>query len=66
MQQHQRRRGIADRGQVPPTASCDHQDRQCDVHVVRGRGDDMPSLEAAISNSFAFGGTNSVLVFARS
>jgi len=35
------------------------------VHVVRGRGDDMPSLEAAISNSFAFGGTNVVLAFKR-
>jgi 3-oxoacyl-[acyl-carrier-protein] synthase II len=53
------------RGQVPPTASCDRPDPQCDVHVVRGRGVDLPSLEAAISNSFAFGGTNVVLAFKR-
>jgi 3-oxoacyl-[acyl-carrier-protein] synthase II len=53
------------RGQVPPTASCDHPDPQCDVHVVRGRGDALPALEAAISNSFAFGGTNVVLAFKR-
>jgi len=53
------------RSQVPPTASCDHPDPQCGVRVVRGQGEDAPSLEAAISNSFAFGGTNVVLAFRR-
>lgn len=50
---------------VPPTASCDHPDPQCDVRVVHGQGEDLPSLQAAISNSFAFGGTNVVLAFKR-
>ncbi|HTP73602.1 MAG TPA: beta-ketoacyl-[acyl-carrier-protein] synthase family protein [Burkholderiaceae bacterium] len=53
------------RGQVPPTASCHDLDPQCDVPVVRGQGIDAPSLDAAISNSFAFGGTNVVLAFKR-
>jgi 3-oxoacyl-[acyl-carrier-protein] synthase II len=53
------------RGQVPPTASCHHPDPECAVPVVRGQGDDTPALEAAISNSFAFGGTNVVLAFKR-
>lgn len=53
------------RGQVPPTASCHDPDPQCDVRVVRGQGEDAPTLDAAISNSFAFGGTNVVLAFKR-
>lgn len=53
------------RREVPPTASCNAPDPQCDVSLVRGEGEAMPSLEAAISNSFAFGGTNVVLAFKR-
>jgi len=32
---------------------------------MRGQGVDLPTLEAAISNSFAFGGTNVALAFRR-
>jgi 3-oxoacyl-[acyl-carrier-protein] synthase II len=51
------------RRQVPPTISCTHQDPQCNVNVVHDAGEDLPTMEAAISNSFAFGGTNVVLAF---
>ncbi|HET7524433.1 MAG TPA: beta-ketoacyl-[acyl-carrier-protein] synthase family protein [Burkholderiaceae bacterium] len=51
------------RRQVPPTIACDHQDPDCGVRLVRGVGVDAPKLQAAISNSFAFGGTNVVLAF---
>lgn len=54
-----------ERGEVPPTASNRTPDPQCDVRVVRGAGERVPSLRAAISNSFAFGGTDVVLAFTR-
>jgi 3-oxoacyl-[acyl-carrier-protein] synthase II len=53
------------RHQVPPTISCERQDPECNVFVVRGCGEEMPTMQAAISNSFAFGGTNVVLAFRR-
>jgi 3-oxoacyl-[acyl-carrier-protein] synthase II len=53
------------RRQIPPTAHCESPDPACAVNLVRGEGIDAPELKAAISNSFAFGGTNAVLVFER-
>jgi 3-oxoacyl-[acyl-carrier-protein] synthase II len=51
------------RGEIPPTASSRVPDPACAVPIVRGAGVRAPALRAAISNSFAFGGTNVVLVF---
>jgi 3-oxoacyl-[acyl-carrier-protein] synthase II len=53
------------RGQVPPTAFCARPDPKCAVPLVREQGEDAPDLQAALSNSFAFGGTNVVLAFQR-
>jgi 3-oxoacyl-[acyl-carrier-protein] synthase II len=53
------------RGQVPPTAFCSRPDPKCAVPLVREQGEAAPKLRAAISNSFAFGGTNVVLAFQR-
>lgn len=49
---------------VPPTATLHDVDPQClgPDHVL-GKGREVPSLRHAISNSFAFGGTNVTLVF---
>jgi 3-oxoacyl-[acyl-carrier-protein] synthase II len=52
--------------QLPPNAHCDAVDPACRLNLVRDAGEHAPGLHAAISNSFAFGGTNSVLVFKRS
>jgi 3-oxoacyl-[acyl-carrier-protein] synthase II len=53
------------RGQLPPTAFCSRPDPKCAVPLVREQGEAAPQLHAAISNSFAFGGTNVVLAFQR-
>jgi 3-oxoacyl-[acyl-carrier-protein] synthase II len=53
------------RRQVPPTIACVQQDSDCAVRLVRDQGDEVPTMQAAISNSFAFGGTNVVLAFKR-
>ncbi len=54
------------RRELPPNAHCDAPDPACSLDLV-GPGDAAaPGIEAAISNSFAFGGTNSVLLFRRS
>ncbi|MDB5818133.1 MAG: Beta-ketoacyl synthase, partial [Rhizobacter sp.] len=52
---------------VPPTAHvrAEDIDEACEMNHVLGRGVEMPGLDAVLSNSFAFGGTNAVLVFAR-
>jgi 3-oxoacyl-[acyl-carrier-protein] synthase II len=49
---------------VPPNAHCTQPDPACAVPLVLGGGLDMPALNAAISSTFAFGGTNSALLFA--
>ena len=50
-------------GLVPPTANYREPDPACDLdvtpNVAKAR-----TVRAAISNSFAFGGTNAVLAFA--
>lgn len=48
-------------GVVPPTANLDGQDPEIDVDVVAKEPRTMP-IQAAISNSFGFGGQNAVLV----
>jgi 3-oxoacyl-[acyl-carrier-protein] synthase II len=53
------------RGELPPNAHCDTPDPQCRVPLVPAQGAHAPSLSAAMSNSFAFGGTNAVLLFTR-
>jgi 3-oxoacyl-[acyl-carrier-protein] synthase II len=50
---------------VPPNAHCMQPDPACAVPLVPVGGLDMPALNAAVSSSFAFGGTNSALLFAR-
>ena len=53
------------RQQLPPNAHCAEVDPACRMNLVRQPETRAPALEAAISNSFAFGGTNAVLLFAR-
>ncbi|MBV8680340.1 MAG: beta-ketoacyl-[acyl-carrier-protein] synthase family protein [Aquitalea sp.] len=53
------------RQQVPPTANCQQVDENCRVQHVLGKGVEAPGLQAAISNSFAFGGSNACLVLRR-
>ena len=51
--------------QLPPNAHCKVMDPACRLPLVPQAGAAAPHLEVAISNSFAFGGTNVVLVFKR-
>jgi len=53
------------RRQLPPNANCDQIDPACSLNLVTQNDTGAPALEAAVSNSFAFGGTNSVLLFRR-
>ena len=47
---------------VPPTLHLNHPDPECDLDYVAGIARPVRSLSGAISNSFAFGGTNVSLV----
>jgi 3-oxoacyl-[acyl-carrier-protein] synthase II len=49
-------------GAVPPTANLEHADPECDLDYVPGRGRRGEDVRCVLSNSFAFGGTNAVLV----
>jgi beta-ketoacyl-acyl-carrier-protein synthase II len=49
-------------GTVPPTANLDHQDPKIDLDIV-ARAPRSQRIDAAVSNSFGFGGQNAVLVF---
>lgn len=53
------------RQQLPPNAHCDRPDPRCAVHLVLQTQQAADGVDAAISSSFAFGGTNAVLVFKR-
>ena len=50
---------------IPPTANLTVPDPDCDLDCVASVGRDAPDLEAALSNSFAFGGSNATLVLRR-
>ncbi|MEP6548555.1 MAG: beta-ketoacyl-[acyl-carrier-protein] synthase family protein [Gammaproteobacteria bacterium] len=54
-----------DRGVIPPTMHLDVADPICDLDYVPGRARIGANLGAVMSNSFAFGGTNAVLVAER-
>jgi nodulation protein E len=47
-------------GIVPPTMNIEELDPECDLDVTRGTARERP-VRAAISNAFAFGGTNAVV-----
>jgi len=47
---------------LPPTLHLVHADPECDLDYVAGSARPVSTLTAAISNSFAFGGTNVSLV----
>ena len=51
--------------QLPPNAHCESPDPAMGLNLVLETGASAAGLQAAISNSFAFGGTNSVLLFTR-
>jgi len=50
---------------VPPNMHVNEQDPACALNLVRAGDTAAPSLQAAISSSFAFGGTNAALLFER-
>lgn len=54
-----------DQGVIPPTANFTEADPACALDVVPNTGR-AASIEWALSNSFAFGGLNAVLVFRKS
>jgi 3-oxoacyl-[acyl-carrier-protein] synthase II len=51
-----------DRGIVPPTINYEHPDPECDLDYVPNAARKTP-VNAVLSNSFGFGGTNACLVF---
>jgi 3-oxoacyl-[acyl-carrier-protein] synthase II len=53
------------RGQRPPAINCSEPEPECKVALVGPADVQAPGMQAAISNSFAFGGTNVVLAFRR-
>jgi len=55
---------VINRGIIPPTINLDHPDPECDLDYVPHQAR-AATVDAAMSNSFAFGGHNSVLVFRR-
>ena len=53
-----------EQGIVPPTANYRKRDPECDLDYVPNQAREM-TVNAAVSNSFAFGGLNAVLVVTR-
>lgn len=51
-------------GIVPPTINLDEPDTDCDLDYVPHQAREV-SVEAAMSNSFGFGGTNATILFSR-
>ncbi len=54
-----------ERGRLPPNAHCASVDPDCRLDLVLDNGTTASHLKHAITNSFAFGGTNCVLLFSR-
>jgi 3-oxoacyl-[acyl-carrier-protein] synthase II len=54
-----------ERGVLPPTAFLDDPDPACAVRHVALRAERVAPLRAVMSNSFAFGGSNVVLIAER-
>ena len=52
-------------GILPPTAHLDHPDPLCDLDYITDGAREVKDLNAILSNSFAFGGSNAVLVARR-
>ena len=50
---------------IPPTINLHHPDPECDLDYVANQGRSDVRLDAVMSNSFAFGGTNAVLIAKR-
>jgi 3-oxoacyl-[acyl-carrier-protein] synthase II len=53
------------RQQLPPNAHCTTAEPACGLALVREPGQHAADLQAAITSSFAFGGTNAALLFKR-
>jgi 3-oxoacyl-[acyl-carrier-protein] synthase II len=51
-------------GKVPPTINYENPDPECDLDYVPNAARDV-KVDAALSNSFGFGGTNGCLIFKR-
>jgi nodulation protein E len=51
-------------GILPPTINFNERDPDCDLDIIQNESREL-QVEAAISNSFAFGGLNGALVFKR-
>lgn len=47
---------------IPPTANLESPDPECDLDYVPSKGRSGAALRCVMSNSFAFGGTNAVLI----
>jgi 3-oxoacyl-[acyl-carrier-protein] synthase II len=52
-------------GILPPTAHLDQADPRCDLDYIANTPRNVAPIEAVLSNSFAFGGSNAVLVARR-
>jgi 3-oxoacyl-[acyl-carrier-protein] synthase II len=52
------------RGVLPPTINVEEQDPECDLDVVPNQAR-QKQVDAVLSNSFGFGGTNAVIAFRR-
>ena len=52
------------RGVLPPTVNVEEQDPDCDLDIVPNQARQQ-QVEAVLSNSFGFGGTNAVIAFRR-
>ena len=49
-------------GTLPPTAFLTRADPRCDLDYIALQARDKPNMHAVMSNSFAFGGSNAVLI----
>ena len=59
-----RSNGLSD-GVLPPTINLENPDPECDLDYVPNVARTGVELEAVMSNSFAFGGNNAVLIAKR-